>query len=80
MLTVTCLALALAWVLMHVPSLGLRGAAIALVAGDLFTAVYVLRESLRLLNDNRWATLLAACWICRAAAVVIQQSQALRNT
>jgi Na+-driven multidrug efflux pump len=52
MLTATCLALALAWVLMLVPSLGLRGAAIALVAGDLFTAVYVLRESLRLLNDN----------------------------
>jgi len=43
--TVTCLALALAWVLMHVPSLGLRGAAIALVAGDLFTAVYVITES-----------------------------------
>ena len=52
MLTATCLALVLAWVLMHVPSLGLRGAAIALVAGDLFTAVYVLRESLRLLDDN----------------------------
>src|ERR1700733_14263933 len=52
MLAFTCLALALAWVLMHIPSLGLRGAAIALVAGDLFTAVYVLRESLRLLGDN----------------------------
>ena len=52
MLTATCLALALAWVLMHVPALGLRGAAIALVAGDLVTAVYVLRESLRLLHDN----------------------------
>jgi O-antigen/teichoic acid export membrane protein len=52
MLTATCLALVLAWVLMHVPLLGLRGAAIALVAGDLFTAVYVLRESLRLLDDN----------------------------
>jgi Na+-driven multidrug efflux pump len=52
MLSATCLALVLAWVLMHIPSLGLRGAAIALVAGDLFTAVYVLRESLRLLGDN----------------------------
>jgi Na+-driven multidrug efflux pump len=52
MLSATCLALLLAWVLMHIPSLGLRGAAIALVAGDLFTAVYVLRESLRLLGDN----------------------------
>jgi O-antigen/teichoic acid export membrane protein len=52
MLTATCLALALAWLLMHVSSLGLRGAAIALVAGDLFTAFYVVRESLRLLGDN----------------------------
>jgi O-antigen/teichoic acid export membrane protein len=52
MLTATCLALLLAWSLMHVPSLGLRGAAIALVVGDLFTAYYVLHESLRLLGDN----------------------------
>ncbi len=52
MLAATCLALVLAWLLMHVPSLGLRGAAIALVAGDLFTAFYVLRESLRLLDDT----------------------------
>jgi O-antigen/teichoic acid export membrane protein len=52
MLTATCLALVLAWLLMHVPALGLRGAAIALVAGDLFTAYYVLHESLRLLGDN----------------------------
>jgi len=52
MLTATCLALALAWSLMHVSSLGLRGAAIALVAGDAFTAFYVLRESLQLLGDN----------------------------
>jgi Na+-driven multidrug efflux pump len=37
---------------MHVSALGLRGAAIALVAGDAFTAFYVLRESLRLLDDN----------------------------
>jgi O-antigen/teichoic acid export membrane protein len=52
MLTATCLALVLAWSLMHVKALGLRGAAIALVAGDAFTAVYVLRESLQLLGDN----------------------------
>jgi O-antigen/teichoic acid export membrane protein len=52
MLTATCMALVLAWLLLHVPSLGLRGAAIALVAGDVFTAFYVLRESLGLLGDN----------------------------
>ncbi len=52
MLAATCLALALAWLLMRVHSLGLRGAAIALAAGDLVTASYVLRESLRLLDDN----------------------------
>ena len=52
MLIATVLALVLAWVLMHVNSLGLRGAAIALLAGDLFTAVYVVRESLHLLGDN----------------------------
>jgi O-antigen/teichoic acid export membrane protein len=52
MLAATCLALALAWLLMHVNSLGLRGAVIALIAGDLFTAFYVLRESLRLLGDD----------------------------
>src|SRR6204780_1163248 len=52
MLTATCVALVLAWLLMHVPSLGLRGAAIALVAGDVFTAFYVGRESLGLLGDT----------------------------
>ena len=52
MLAATCLALLLAWLFMRVTSLGLRGAAIALVAGDLFTAFYVLRESLRLLGDS----------------------------
>jgi O-antigen/teichoic acid export membrane protein len=52
MLAATCLALALAWLLMRVHSLGLRGAAIALAAGDLVTASYVLRESLHLLDDN----------------------------
>jgi O-antigen/teichoic acid export membrane protein len=48
----TCLALVLAWLLMHVSSLGLRGAVLALLAGDIFTAVYVLRESLSLLGDD----------------------------
>jgi O-antigen/teichoic acid export membrane protein len=52
MLTATCVSLALAWALMHVPSLGLRGAAIALVLGDIVTAFYVLRESLHLLADS----------------------------
>jgi Na+-driven multidrug efflux pump len=52
MLAATFVALLLAWLLMHVKTLGLRGAAIALVAGDIFTAFYVLHESLRLLGDN----------------------------
>jgi O-antigen/teichoic acid export membrane protein len=52
MLAATALALLLAWVLMRVPSLGLRGAAIGLTVGDLLTALYVIRESLRLLDDN----------------------------
>ncbi len=52
MLAATLLALALSWALMHVPELRLRGAAIALTVGDLITALYVLRESLRLLEDN----------------------------
>ena len=46
MLTATCVALLLAWLLMHVPALGLRGAAIALVAGDcLYRLVRSARES-----------------------------------
>ncbi len=52
MLTATLVALGLAWLLMHVQVLRLRGAAIALVAGDAVTAFYVLRESLRLLGDD----------------------------
>src|SRR6202021_857517 len=40
MLCATCGALLLAWLLMHVSRLGLRGAAIGLAAGDLFTASY----------------------------------------
>ncbi|MGC2401550.1 MAG: lipopolysaccharide biosynthesis protein, partial [Acidobacteriaceae bacterium] len=52
MLSATIVALGLAWILMHVSALGLRGAAIALLTGDLFTAFYVLRESLQILGDN----------------------------
>lgn len=52
MLTATTVALLAAWALMHLPALGLRGAAIGLTLGDLLTALYVLRESLRLLDDN----------------------------
>ncbi len=52
MLTATLLALGLAWLLMHVHALRLRGAAVALVVGDAVTAFYVLRESLRLLGDD----------------------------
>jgi O-antigen/teichoic acid export membrane protein len=52
MLIATSGALVLAWLLMHMNKLGLRGAAIGLAAGDLLTASYVLRESLRLLGDN----------------------------
>jgi O-antigen/teichoic acid export membrane protein len=48
----SCLALALAYVLMKVPYLGLRGAAIALVVADLITAAVVLRTSLRLIDDT----------------------------
>jgi O-antigen/teichoic acid export membrane protein len=52
MLGATVVALGLAWILMHVNALGLRGAALGLLTGDLFTATYVLRESLALLGDN----------------------------
>jgi O-antigen/teichoic acid export membrane protein len=52
MLSATVLALGLAWALMEVRGLALRGAALALLAGDMITASYVLRESLELLGDN----------------------------
>lgn len=52
MLVACLISLSLAWGLMHIPALGLRGAAIALTFGDLLTALYVLRESLRLLDDS----------------------------
>ena len=48
----SCLALLLAYFLMKVPALGLRGAAIALVVADLITAAVVLRTSLRLVEDT----------------------------
>ena len=52
MLAATTVALLAAWGLMHLQGLGLRGAAIGLTLGDFLTALYVLRESLRLLDDN----------------------------
>lgn len=48
----TCLAIVLSYVLMKVPSLGLRGAAIGLVIGDMVTVLVVLRTSLRLIDDT----------------------------
>lgn len=44
--------LVLSWALMSMPLLGLRGAAIALVVGDLVTVLFVLRTSLRLAEDT----------------------------
>jgi Na+-driven multidrug efflux pump len=51
-LLATILALALSYVLMKVPSLGLRGGAIGLVVGDLLTVHFVLRTSLTLVDDT----------------------------
>jgi O-antigen/teichoic acid export membrane protein len=44
--------LLIAWGLMRIPSLGLRGAAAAMLIGDAITTVYVLKTSLRLLNET----------------------------
>jgi len=44
--------LVLAYPLMKIGPLGLRGAAVALVLGDVFIASYVLRTSLRLVEDT----------------------------
>ena len=46
------LSLALSWGLMRLPWLGLRGAAIGLVLGDLINAVYIVRASLKLLDER----------------------------
>ena len=46
------LSLLIAAALMKVPTLQLRGAAFALVIGDAINAAYILRISLRLLDDN----------------------------
>jgi O-antigen/teichoic acid export membrane protein len=51
-LAASCVALLLAYFLMRLPFLGLRGAALALVVGDLITAAVVLRTSLRLIGDT----------------------------
>jgi O-antigen/teichoic acid export membrane protein len=51
-LSACCFQLILAYLLMKVPFLGLRGAAIALVIGDIAIALFVLRTSLRLVDDT----------------------------
>lgn len=48
----SCLSLAIAWLLMRIPSVGLRGAAAAMVVSDALTTVYVLKTSLRLLEES----------------------------
>jgi O-antigen/teichoic acid export membrane protein len=48
----SCLALVLAYSLMKIPFLGLRGAAVALVIGDMISSVFVLRTSLRIVEDT----------------------------
>jgi O-antigen/teichoic acid export membrane protein len=48
----SCLSLVFSYFLMKVPFLGLRGAAVALVIGDLLAALVVVKTSLRLVEDN----------------------------
>ena len=52
MLATTILSLILTWLLCRVDSLRFRGAGIALVVGDALMALSVLRQSLRLVEDN----------------------------
>jgi O-antigen/teichoic acid export membrane protein len=52
LLGATLLSLVLAWLLMRIPALGLRGAAGAMVLTDVLAATYVLKLSLGLLNDT----------------------------
>lgn len=51
-LAASSLSLLIAWVLMKVPSIGLRGAAAAMVVTDALTTIYVLKTSLRLLEES----------------------------
>jgi hypothetical protein len=46
------LALLFSWILMKVPSLGLRGAAAGLMIGDVINLSYILRISLRILDEE----------------------------
>jgi O-antigen/teichoic acid export membrane protein len=48
----SALSLLLSWVLVRVPSLQVRGAAIGLLLGDVINAIYVLKMSLALLDDK----------------------------
>ena len=50
-LATSSLSLLIAWLLMRVPSIGLRGAAAAMVVADALTMVYVLKTSLQLLEE-----------------------------
>ncbi len=50
-LATACLSLVIAWFLMRIPSIGLRGAAAAMVVTDALTTFYVLKRSLRLLEE-----------------------------
>jgi len=77
MLTVTCLALALAWVLMAraVTRPARRGDRTG--GGRFVYGGLCITESLRLLNDNRCSATDPTCCEQSRPAVVIQQSQAL---
>ncbi len=67
MLTATCLALVLAWVLMHVPSLGLRGAAIAWWRGICLRRFMCCGRACGCWMTT-WVSLPAACWIYRCCS------------
>jgi O-antigen/teichoic acid export membrane protein len=51
-LATACLSLLIAWLLMRIPSVGLRGAAAAMVVSDALTTTYVVKKSLRLLEET----------------------------
>ena len=51
-LATACVSLLLAWLLMRIPSVGLRGAAAAMVVADALNTAYVVKKSLRLLEET----------------------------
>jgi O-antigen/teichoic acid export membrane protein len=57
--------LLLAWGLMRLPALQLRGAAIALVVGNALNAIYVLNASLQMVGDNLRDFLASLCRVPR---------------